>query len=538
MEKLNPSYGKWQRPFRYQHGISNMWYQSKIQGKPLRRMPQFEFAQRRINREKEERIGKCIRHITRDCKDMLRKKIEEIEIYNSANSQSKYKEYNCFYCNQKGHVFKSCPAKIKYDAEYTQCHPMETAEGSIYVYNTTHAKIKQNKSMVKCFKYQESGHFANKCPPNKQGQPKISLKYPEFIHFKTKGIIKGTDIGTWDDFWYDGGNGYLIPGVHYAPEITLNVLSINLLKQQGFGIIFEGDRCTLKYMFKNQQGRNMDVDRMRQKHNDYLDNYFESLDKERKDREEEMPRYVEDTDTLEVHTFNDFVVFLNLIKNDDIINRGWDIYRERFDKVLRWFYNHYLKRSLPGTLPPIIHGVTIHLFDLYKLIECMRGYLSMHFGQEFGALAEILGLTRSDGEEIRKCYMNYLEVFISYYKIARAPENPIRGGEDSKGLEEYQWNIGKKGAQIAVEKGKEKLEHFVIKLEEEEDCKQQQTAYYGKEMTCYKCQDLGHYAFECPEKNKKKDQSKYSSYKEPSTSKLSDKGDSHNTSCDDFIVIA
>ncbi|GKD17047.1 ARID DNA-binding domain-containing protein [Tanacetum coccineum] len=584
MEKLNPSYGKWQRPFRYQHGIPNMWYQSKIQGKPLRRMPQFEFAQRRIKREKEERIGKCIRQITRDCKDMLRKKIEEIEVYNSANSQSKYKEYNCFYCNQKGHVFKSCPAKIKDNAEYTQGHPMETAEGSICVYNTTHAKITQNKSMVKCFKCQESGHFANKCPPNKQRQPKISLKYPEFIHFKTKGIIKGTDIGTWDDFWYvstitnkhltsnlkyfsnfkeeflvekledqrkllftygmgeilikDGGNGYLIPGVHYALEITLNVPSINLLKQQGFDIIFEGDRCTLEYMFKNQQGQNMDVDRMRQKHNDYLDNYFESLDKERKDREEEMPRYVEDTDTSEVHTFNDFVAFLNLIKNDDIISRGWDIYRERFDKVLRWFYNHYLKRSLPGTLPPIIHGVTIHLFDLYKLIECMGGYLSVHFGQEFGALAEILGLTRLDGEEIRKCYMTYLEVFISYYKTARAPEDPIRGGEDSESLEEYQWNIGKKGAQIAVEKGKEKLEHFGIKLEEEEDCKQQQTAYYGKEMTCYKCQDLGHYAFECPEKNKKKDQSKYSSYKEPSTSKLSDKGDSHSTSCDDFIVIA
>ncbi|GJW68645.1 ARID DNA-binding domain-containing protein [Tanacetum coccineum] len=171
-----------------------------------------------------------------------------------------------------------------------------------------------------------------------------------------------------------GASDVLDSRVHYAPEITLNVLSINLLKQQGFGIIFEGDRCTLKYMFKNQQGRNMDVDRMRQKHNDYLDNYFESLEINERERQE-------------------------------------------------------------------------------------RG----------------------------QCQI-----------IARAPENPIRGGEDSKGLEEYQWNIGKKGAQIAVEKGKEKLEHFVIKLEEEEDCKQQQTAYYGKEMTCYKCQDLGHYAFECP----------------------------------------
>ncbi|GKC00078.1 ARID DNA-binding domain-containing protein [Tanacetum coccineum] len=48
---------------------------------------------------------------------------------------------------------------------------------------------------------QEYGHFANKCTSKKQWEPKVSLKYPEFIHFKTRGIIKGTDKGTWDDFW-------------------------------------------------------------------------------------------------------------------------------------------------------------------------------------------------------------------------------------------------------------------------------------------------------------------------------------------------
>ncbi|GKA93717.1 ARID DNA-binding domain-containing protein [Tanacetum coccineum] len=307
--------------------------------------------------------------------------------------------------------------------------------------------------MVLCFKCQEYGHFANKCTSKKQWEPKVSHKYPEFIYFKTRGIIKGIDKGTWDDFWYvstttdkhltpnlnffsnfkeeflveklegqrklvftygmgevlikDGSNGYLIPGVHYAPEITLNILSINLLKQQGFEIIFEGDKCTLEYMFKNQQGQNMDVDKMRQRHNDYLDDYFESLDKEKTDKEKEMPRFVEDTDTSKVHTFYEFVAFLNLIKNDDIISKGWDIYRERFDK-------------------------------------------------------------------------------------------------------------------------------------EEEDCKEQQSAYYGKDQSqviCYRCQSSGHYAFECPNKNIKKDQVKYSSYKEASTSKVSDKGDSHSTSSDDYIVI-
>nr|GEY79523.1 ARID DNA-binding domain-containing protein [Tanacetum cinerariifolium] len=286
----------------------------------------------------------------------------------------------------------------------------------------------------------------------------------------------------------DGSNGYLIPEVHYAPEITLNILSINLLKQQGFEIIFEGDRYTLEYMLKNQRGQNMDVDKMRQRHNDYLDDYFESLDKERADKGGEIARFVEDTNALEVHTFYEVVAFLNLIKNDDIISKGWDIYRKIFDKVLKWFYNHYLKRRLSRTISPVIHGVPIYLSDLNKLMDCMGGYLSVQFGQEFGAHAEILGLTRSDGEEIRKCYITYLYVFISYYKIARAPEDPTKVEEDSESLEPYQWNTGKTSA---VEKGKEKLEHFGIKLEEEEVCNEQQSSYYEKEQSQFEREEVG-----------------------------------------------
>nr|GEW11584.1 ARID DNA-binding domain-containing protein [Tanacetum cinerariifolium] len=393
---------------------------------------------------------------------MLKKRLEEIKAFNTSKSENKHMHYNCFYCNMDGHITKTCPTKIRDDA-----------------LGITQKKYPVDKSMIMCFRCRKHGHFANKCLLH-QIQPTVSLKYPNFIHFKTRGIIKGTYEGTWDDFWYVSASidkhltsnlnffvnikeeflvekikgqtkflftygmgevvinneksGYLIPGVHYAPEITLNILSINLLRQQGFEFFFEEDKWKEK----------------RQDH-------WKS----------------------EVHTFHGFVDFLNLIKKDEIVSREWDAYRNRFDKVLEWFYNHYLKRELPGTIPPVIKGVTIHLFDLYKLMENMVGYLSVHFGLEFGALAEILGLTRSDGEEIRKCYETYLGVFVSYYKTSRAPEDPIRIGEGSESLEEYQWKIGKRGALDAVGKRKEKLEHFGIELEEEEECKEQQTAYYG-----------------------------------------------------------
>ncbi|GJT11430.1 ARID DNA-binding domain-containing protein [Tanacetum coccineum] len=240
-------------------GHNQQWYQSKS-GKPLRKRLQQEFIQRQLRREKEEKIGRCMRQITRDCKDMLRKKLEEIED----------------------------------EAEYAQRHPNDKER-----INPTQSKIFQDKNMVLCFKCKEYGHIADRCP-SKEEQSKVSLKYPESIHFKTDGILKGTDHGTWDDFWYlsntsdkhlcsnlnafcnikenflvkeleeqkkflftygmgeviikNDCQAYLIPGVYFAPEITLNILSINLLKQQGFEVLFEEERYRLEYMFKESTG--------------------------------------------------------------------------------------------------------------------------------------------------------------------------------------------------------------------------------------------------------------------------------------------
>ncbi|GKC89910.1 ARID DNA-binding domain-containing protein [Tanacetum coccineum] len=494
--------------------------------------------------------------------------MEEIEAYNHSISNNKFKEYTCFYCNQIGHVAKNCSTKAE-----------DNKEGSAYVNTIIRAKIIQNKSLVVCFKCKRIGHFANLCPTKgnqtpieETVEPIVSVKYPEFIHFKTRGIIKGTNLGTWDDYRYvsnttdkhltsntkffanlkeefiveklesqkkllftygigevlltSGNTEYLIPGVYYAPEVSLNILSQNLLRQQGFEILYEEGGYILEYMFRNLQGKNIDENKMRQRHNNFLDDYFESLDESTK----EKGKGVIDPNTPQ--TFTELVDFMDLIKNDKETSNEWDTFRDRFDKALKWFYNHYLKKELPGKIPPIIQGVTIHLFDLYKLMDCMGGFLSVQFGQEFGALAEILGLTRSNGEEIKECYITYLEVLVSYYKTARAPRTPMTGEEGMDSLEEYHWNHGEEGATFAVEKEK-RLEHFGIKLEEEEEGKQQQTADQeeGALIKCYKCKSLGHYAFECPKKNKGKEMT----YKEALATQPQE--DTPSTSSDDFTVI-
>ncbi|GKB16023.1 ARID DNA-binding domain-containing protein [Tanacetum coccineum] len=168
-----------------------------------------------------------------------------------------------------------------------------------------------------------------------------------------------------------------------------------------------------------------------------------------------------------VTTFNEYVGFLNLVKQDEIVSQEWDKFRNRFDKVVKWFYNHYLNKSLPGPIPPIINGVQIYLFDLYKLFDSLGGYLGVYFGNEFGTIGEILGLSKQDGEEIKRCYINYLDVFTSYYKTARVTTRNVEEDNGVNCLTSHQSDFAEiRTPNMEVAKGKEKMEHFGIELED------------------------------------------------------------------------
>ncbi|GJV96375.1 leucine-rich repeat protein [Tanacetum coccineum] len=54
-----------------------------------------------------------------------------------------------------------------------------------------------------------------------------------------------------------------------------------------------------------------------------------------------------------------------------------------------------------------------------------------------GSLKEILGLMRSDGIEIQRCYLDYLEALVSHYKAARSSRNPTGGYEGIRRFEDY-----------------------------------------------------------------------------------------------------
>nr|GEV79296.1 bulb-type lectin domain-containing protein [Tanacetum cinerariifolium] len=165
---------------------------------------------------------------------------------------------------------------------------------------------------------------------------------------------------------------------------------------------------------------------------------------------------------------------------DEIISQQWDTFRGKFDKAVKWFYKSYLENPLPGPIPLRINGVQIHLFDLYKLIEGLGGYLSVYFRNEFGTIGEILGLSKKDGEEVKKCYIKYLDVFTSYYKTARVPNqeyrsNPdmptkiVKEGKEYTCLASHQCDFAEIKApnmEASNRKGKKKIDHFGVKLED------------------------------------------------------------------------
>nr|GFA23096.1 ARID DNA-binding domain-containing protein [Tanacetum cinerariifolium] len=158
-------------------------------------MSETEFVKRQIKREKENRIGRCIRKITRKCKNMLNKKIEEIEDYNSSITQEKHQQYNCFSCNRKGHFNKACPAKAKEEANQSQGHIIGFTEGSRaeenirrnkdaekkgketlehfgiklkekdkVCKNQQEAHYEKDRTYITCYKCKDLGHYAMDCP--------------------------------------------------------------------------------------------------------------------------------------------------------------------------------------------------------------------------------------------------------------------------------------------------------------------------------------------------------------------------------------
>nr|GEY50875.1 ARID DNA-binding domain-containing protein [Tanacetum cinerariifolium] len=223
--------------------------------------------------------------------EMLRNKMKEVIQHNTTlnqpTSNNRYKHYKCFQCKEFGHIVTYCPN----DKKSVTKRRMEGIEAT---------------------------------------KPSVMITYLETLHFSTTCMIKETDLTSWDEICSNrqGSNNLIIPGVYYAQEVTLNILSLELLEKQGFSVGYDGNRCNLCPMFKDRKIHHFDEDKMRKMQNKNLQDYFESI-ASKEGMEQEIVRIKRNLYSTKVQTFNDFVTFLNLIKHDEIVSQEWDYFRNR-----------------------------------------------------------------------------------------------------------------------------------------------------------------------------------------------------------------
>ncbi|GJY04129.1 ARID DNA-binding domain-containing protein [Tanacetum coccineum] len=371
------------------------------------------------------------KQLSHEFKEMLTQKLNEIEAYNAIKRRAivkekgegsvnttKEKRARCYICRKRGHVFWKCPNKK----------------------NSTTLKAPTIDNQSK--------------EPTMVRNEEI-LKYPKKVYVKTDYMIEGTDFSNWDNIWYissaykkhmspikslfkrlknilkvegtqherkiifSHGIGeaivetsekkIVIPCMLYTPKITLNVLSLDQLMAQGFVVTYGHNKCQISYMFEEDKEGcdgetdcatskevnccDVETESMIEKNNKYLEEYFDSIDSK---------------DAL--NSFKRFISFLNLIKNDSIVFKNWEVLRKRFEDMINWFYLIYLKQDVLEPLPPVIGNVKIDLLGLYKMVDSMGGYLSVSFRNRWKEVVVIHGLTEAHKEDLKACYKRTIDL--------------------------------------------------------------------------------------------------------------------------------
>lgn len=423
------------------------------------------------------------KYISPEGKQLLKKKMEEVVSYNSSKPKpyvintnkeigepsslpKKERRARCFICRKRGHFFWKCKEKEeKGNIQETETNTMDT----------TPIETPQDEAV---FKYK-----------------------PETVHVSTDYMVQGSDLGSWDEIWYvstaykrhmtpmkqlfkrlmqrfqvegteerqkkfivsygvgevivntDRGR-LMVPNVVYTPEITLNILSLEQLKEQGYFVSHDGNRCKIWYMFDHMYDETVDKHNivvgesdgsMTKRHNEFLDEYFKSIDpddacslvkgmeelKMEKDIDHDYvdSEYISMNGTLyflKVNTFQRFIAFLDLIAIDKFVYGNWEVLKGKFMEMIEWFYKEYLGQEVLGELPPTVGVIKIDLLALYKFVDALGGYMNVSFNGNWHQLTKILGLAYEHQETVKEIY-EYIGLVKLYYVEAKRVQGEPEG---------------------------------------------------------------------------------------------------------------
>ncbi|GJS84524.1 ARID DNA-binding domain-containing protein [Tanacetum coccineum] len=304
----------------------------------------------------------------------------------------------------------------------------------------------RKEKRTRCFIWKERGHVLWKCHNKKNKnrgetwKPSFDkrLKYPERVHVKTDYMVEGSDKQNWDKIWYVGSayknhmsptkslfkrlkdnfkmldieederkfifsygvgeasvetkdGALVIPNVYYTPEITMNVLNVEQLENQGYVVTYERNKCGIRYMFDegegmiDAQGDNVMVYEnsasMIESHNKFLDEYFESIDP----------------------------------KDECSLIKGMEDLKMEKEDVHDYIDDEYL--SMNGTLYAM------------KFVDNLGGYMNVSLDNKWNEIAKLLGLAQENQEAVKECYKEYIGMVKIYYEEAKRSKQEKPGKE-------------------------------------------------------------------------------------------------------------
>ncbi|GJU14649.1 ARID DNA-binding domain-containing protein [Tanacetum coccineum] len=331
--------------------------------------------------------------------------------------------------------------------------------------------------------------------------PKVqeTLKYePKKTHVTIEYMVEGSDQGNWNDIWFvnstykrhmspmkhlfkriiqrfkvEGTEGkekkllvsygvgeafvetnegrIVVSNVLFTLEITLNILSLDQLEEQGYMVIYGDNKCRIKYMFDDIEEAVEQENTMKEEDKESICSLIkgmEDLKMNKKDVHDYVDsEYLSMNGTLyfmKVNTFPRFIAFLDLIKIDKLVYGNWEVLKGKFMEMIEWFYMGYLKQEVLGELPPIIGVIRIDLLGLYKFVDAMGGYMNVTFNDKWYQVANILGLANEHHETVKEVYKEYIGMVKVYYEEAKR----LRHGEPREVAENYRGTAKKERPQV------------------------------------------------------------------------------------------
>lgn len=194
------------------------------------------------------------------------------------------------------------------------------------------------------------------------------------------------------------GTKFAIPYVAYAPNININVLSLNQLILQGFEVNLKDTTCTITHMCvsRHNEGRSQDDSNLVNKTGD------ETKDSMEEQRLEIGGRLI----SLHVENFEGFIRFMGFANDDRICGKNKRLFAKKFEEAIGWF--HEMKNEIKLALPPYLAGIDVCLFDLHKLISSSGGYDLVTRKKDWNEMAMCFGYPDGYGEELHDLYDRYL----------------------------------------------------------------------------------------------------------------------------------